>query len=329
MSTSKRHGLGDPRIGWMVLLDAWLRDEPTDPSEVLASIHAEAGWPPPPPIESREDCLQRWTETVTSTHPLRAAQDGHRLALAGDHRHVDGLGMLAALGRLAGEPLASDARGLAGRATRSLAVGGTARMLEIAFRPCARLAPTAAVRRPFDALASRTLAGRVRTADLVAAAAAAFAALAGGHRQVSIAVGVSTDPRATTPFADHSGYLRITGAQHLDAGEIADALRSAPVDPGSSGSPGLLARVATSVAAPRLGSSLLVSHLGTIATERVEGLAFYPVSGGTSGVSMGAATLLRPDGAANTTLTLRARGSEHADGGLRRLLEATINELNV
>ena len=69
--------------------------------------------------------------------------------------------------------------------------------------------------------------------------------------------------------------------------------------------------------APRLGSTLLVSHLGDVTCPGVAALAFAPVTGGGSGVSLGA---VGHDGA--TTLSLRARGRTHDADDLAELLEA-------
>ena len=82
-------------------------------------------------------------------------------------------------------------------------------------------------------------------------------------------------------------------------------------------------KVAQRLVAPRLGSTLLVSHLGTIdAPEEVSELAFYPVTGGGSGLALGAATTRE-----RTTLTLRARASQHDDEGLQRLLALVVGML--
>ena len=74
-------------------------------------------------------------------------------------------------------------------------------------------------------------------------------------------------------------------------------------------------RVATRLLSRRLGSTLLVSHLGALHVPGAVGAAFHPVSGGGSGVSLGAVAL---DDA--TTLTLRARGRQHGRAELAALL---------
>ena len=72
----------------------------------------------------------------------------------------------------------------------------------------------------------------------------------------------------------------------------------------------------------RLGSTLLVSHLGEVTAEGVTGLAFHPVTAGGSGVSLGAVTLH-----GSTTVTLRARAAQWDRAGLERLLAEIVAEL--
>jgi len=74
--------------------------------------------------------------------------------------------------------------------------------------------------------------------------------------------------------------------------------------------------------AVRLGSTLLVSHLGDVTTSAAARLAFYPVTAGGTGLSLGAVT---HDG--TTTLTLRGRGSAWDPAGLEALLAAVVDAL--
>jgi hypothetical protein len=113
----------------------------------------------------------------------------------------------------------------------------------------------------------------------------------------------------------------------MSAEQVRTALAAAPVQPGGgSGRRGPMGRAlgaAARLAAPRLGSTLLVSHLGTVtADDRLTGAAFYPVTGGGSGLSLGAATVR-----GTTTLTLRARAAQHDDDALQQLLERVVAQL--
>jgi len=84
------------------------------------------------------------------------------------------------------------------------------------------------------------------------------------------------------------------------------------------------ARAALRLAAPRLGSTLLVSHLGALdAPSSVENASFYPVSGGGSGLALGAATLH-----GSTTITLRGRAGQHDGEGLQELLALVVGALS-
>ena len=73
----------------------------------------------------------------------------------------------------------------------------------------------------------------------------------------------------------------------------------------------------------RLGSTVLVSHLGRVTAPGVERLAFYPVTGGGSGLSLGVV-----GHGARTTLTLRARGRRHDTEGLQAILEPLCAQLS-
>ena len=71
--------------------------------------------------------------------------------------------------------------------------------------------------------------------------------------------------------------------------------------------------------APRLGSTLLVSHLGAVTAPAASELAFYPVTAGGTGVSAG---LLTHGG--GTTLTLRARARQWDEAALGGLLDDAL-----
>jgi len=143
--------------------------------------------------------------------------------------------------------------------------------------------------------------------------------IAHGERddRIAVAVGASIRPGAQARPEDASAYLRLRRAERLDADAVEAVLRSRPAEPPAPavGGSGAVARV-PGWFSRRLGSTLLVSHLGELRARRLDAVEFYPVSGGRSGVSLGAATV-----GGRTTLTLRARGGEHTAEQLGRLLD--------
>jgi hypothetical protein len=147
-------------------------------------------------------------------------------------------------------------------------------------------------------------------------------------RRVSVSLGVSTTGGSSPDLADHSGFLRLRGVDRLSLEELREALARAPLEAGGGNAsyrPVVVAAAgaAQRLAGSRLGSTLLVSHLGTIdAPDRLRELAFYPVTGGGSGLSLGAATV-----GGRTTLALRARASRHDDEGLQELLALVVEML--
>jgi hypothetical protein len=145
---------------------------------------------------------------------------------------------------------------------------------------------------------------------------------------VSVAVGASGRVRAPGEEpADDSVLLRLRDLEGRSQEEVAALLRAAVPEPSpqqAGGSRVLAAALGLGmrVLAPRLGSTLLVSHLGEVTAPAVERLTFHPVTAGGSGISLGAV-----GHAGSTTLTLRARARRWDDDGLEQLLEAIIHRL--
>ena len=193
------------------------------------------------------------------------------MVLAARHDALDGLAMLTAAGRLLGCDLRSSARGVGtGRAGATGAM--VARGWEVVARPPARVAPSGDPA-PGDSFALTCVAAAPRTADLVRAGARAVVAWNRAHRapaqRVTVAVGVSTVGATSPALADRSAFLRLRGVEELELDDIRDLLARAPVQPGGSGgamSPvvAAVANIAVRLVAPRLGSTLLVSHLGAV-----------------------------------------------------------------
>lgn len=335
-STSTRHGLGDPRIPWVVLLDVGLTVPPPDREALvreLTGLAREAGWPSPSAtaVSGRAPGQGLAQFVADSPDALRVRVDAASIVLASRHDALDGLGMLTALGRLLGAPVRSSARGVApaGRARRGVVLQ---RVAEVALRPQAVVARSTSRAQSGDVFAATSVEGTPRTADLVRAGARAVSRWNRDHarpvRPISVAIGVSTVAGDAGELADRSGYLRLRDAGTMSRSQIKDLIARAPLQPGGGGTrrpPGLAVatELALRMAAPRLGSTLLVSHLGVLeAPVSVRDAAFYPVTGGGSGLSLGATTLRN-----HTTLTLRARASRHDDEGLQALLALVVDEL--
>ncbi|MCG8151542.1 hypothetical protein GUY44_13705 [Pimelobacter simplex] len=192
-----------------------------------------------------------------------------------------------------------------------------------------------------DVLVSATLPGSHRTAELVHAAARAVVRHQEERgrpaRHVAIAIGATRDPRPDAPpdhdegrIEDRSVLLRLRDVERLDLDAIRAAIRTAPLQTPPAPaerrpwSPAL-DRATTAglrLLGPRLGSTLLVSHLGEVTAPAVERLAFHPVTAGGTGLSLGAAGL-----GGRTVLTLRGRAATWNDDGLEQLLEAVISLL--
>ena len=330
-----RHGLGDPRIPWVVLLD--VATTPPAAAAVrpaLAGLAHDAGWPAPGDdavlTGDRRELLRLLA--AGGSDPLRLGVHDHGVVVPGRPDAPAGLPLPTAAGRPLGHELRSPARGGGPDRTTPTTRALLTRAWEVAARPPARVAGSGHGPGGADAFARAEVAGSPRTPDLVHAGAQALQAWNTARhvpaRRVSVAVGVSTVGGSSTALADHSGFVRLRDVERMDLDQIRQRLAAAPLQPGGGGSagPGLVGRLAgpaVRLAAPRLGSTLLVSHLGSVsAPEDVGDLAFHPVTGGGSGLSLGAASLH-----GRTTLTLRARGAAHDDEGLQGLLALVVERL--
>lgn len=346
MSDGERPWVADPSIGWRILLTAELVEPPShdDLQRAWRELAAEQGWSAPPGLRRAADPASlRRDLTGHDPAPLVIGAAGDAVVLSAHHSALDGLALLTALSRLGAGPVTSGARGVAGREPAGSAAATIARRLaEAAFRPPARLTTPAPVEaRSGDTLVEASYDGTFPTADLVHAAARAVVAheAARGRvaRRVAVAIGAGRGTAAVEGglpddrrLRDRSALLRLRDVDLLDRGEVADALRAAPLQPPPV--PGrarpwtpLVARAAATglrVLGPRLGSTLLISHLGAVTAPGVRRLSFHPVTAGGTGLSLGA---VAADG--RTTLTLRGRAGSWDDDGLEQLLEAVISLL--
>ncbi len=181
--------------------------------------------------------------------------------------------------------------------------------------------------------ATRTVERPVNTAALAHAAVRSISAHnastgVGGGR-VALAVGVSMVGGGRPRIGDDSAFLRLTEAQRLDLDALGRALETAPLQVGGTARSdaarraGGLIRWASRALSSRLGSTVLVSHLGRVEAEGLTEMAFYPLAGTGSGLSVGAATVGQ-----RTTLTARAPGPTYATSDLEGLLDAIAASLS-
>ncbi|WP_183092857.1 hypothetical protein [Nocardioides stalactiti] len=329
--------VADPSIGWRILLTASLPHPPavatvTGHLEALAASH---GWPSPPVRTAADPAALRRALTAADPAPVVVGIAGSDLVVSAHHAAVDGLGLLRVLDGLGLAPVRSTARGVGERPAEHGLLGTIARRLgEAAVSPPARPRPStrgetpSATRAEGDVLCDLEVAGTYRTAAVVHAAVRAVVdheeGLGRAARHVAVAVGVTRDPDPDSPIADRSALLRLRDVEGLTRLDIERALRTAPVQapPGGgtrrpwSGAVGRVSAVGMRVLGPRLGSTLLVSHLGEVSAPHVDRLAFHPVTAGGSGLSLGVV-----GDRGRTVLGLRARASAWDADGLERLLE--------
>ncbi|MQW76406.1 hypothetical protein GHK92_11005 [Nocardioides sp. dk4132] len=338
--------IADPRIRWRILLTARLA-APLGPSEAdrlgerLQDLVSRHGWPDERP-PARQVAMER-ADDVDALRARLAEEDGtpvvvgmagQHLVVSAHHAWVDGLGLLDVLAEVTGTDVSSGARGVSGRPRAGGFLGAAVRRLgEVAFTPPARLALPGVAPAGGDAFAVASVPGHHGTARLVHAASAGLVhhnrAAGRRTRHVAIAIGAArreeTAPGTPRRIADRSELLRLRGVEDLDLAAIERLVREAPTQPpveagGSAG--GRVVETALRVLAPRLGSSLLVSHLGQVQAPGVDDLAFHPVTAGGTGLSLGAVGI-----GERTVLGLRGRRSEWDDASLTALLQTLTASL--
>lgn len=315
------HWGADPSIAWRILLTARLAAPPTadELAERQAGLHAAQGWSAPPPVAVGDPAALRRDLAEVRDLPVLVGLAGDRLVVSAFHAYVDGLGLLEVLAALTGTDVSTSARGLDERAAEG--AGPLSRLREVLLAPPATVSPPDVVPTEGDAYAATTVPGRVRTSDLVHAGAAGV--LAHNHdagrrsRHVTVAVGAGRPAPEGERLRNRSELLRLRDVELLSRSEVAEALRTTPLSSagGSGTGGGRLSAVALRALAPRLGSTLLVSHLGDVTAAAATDLAFYPVTAGGSGLSLGAVGL-----GGRTVLTLRGRASVWDEAGLADLL---------
>ncbi|NPC95323.1 hypothetical protein [Nocardioides sp. zg-DK7169] len=339
--------IADPRIRWRILLTARL-DAPLGPDDAhrvgerLQALAARHGWPDERPADQR--CSVERADDLGALRAHLAEEDrtpvvvglaGEHLVVSAHHAHVDGLGLLDVLAEVTGSEVSSGARGVTGRPRAGGFLGSAARRLgEVALAPPARVALPGVAPAAGDAFAVVSVPGHHGTARLVHAATVGLVRhnrLARRRtRHVAVAIGAArreeTPPGTPRRIEDRSELLRLRDVEDLDLAAVERLVREAPTQPpveagGAAG--GRVVETALRVLAPRLGSSLLVSHLGRVQAPGVAGLAFHPVTAGGTGLSLGAVGI-----GDRTVLGLRARRSEWDDASLAALLDTLVAALD-
>lgn len=324
---------GDSSITWSIGIRAQLT-QPVPAAELRDRWHALARTYPHlgtvGEVESRADDTtleQLLSERFTGGRVLRIAADRHRLVVVAEHTAVDGLGLLAVLAALTASDVRSLAQGLGARRAKPFAIAGAMRLWEAIVAPPTAVSASG-VRDGPEVVATSTLQRQLRTAAVVAAVGRAVAGWNTARDQpgqrLTIAVGATRASRAIPTPDDDSSYLRIRNVEALSEADIARALRTAAPEPRTAEGVRVSGALANVVAwlSRRLGSTVLVSHLGQVEGDAVRSLEFYPVTGGRSGVSVGAASV-----GDQTTITMRARGGEHTPADLGDLLGQVVDEL--
>jgi len=325
--------VADPGIGWRILLTAYL-PEPPDPGAVLGrltELFAQQAWEGTTEVRRDDDVDVLRARLIDSPAPVLVGIAGSALVVSAHHASVDGLGLLDVLAHVTGRSVTSSARGVGDRATRGgLARTATRRLAEAAFRPPAVVsAPEGAVGSG-DAFAELTVPGSWRTAAVVTAAVQGILrhndATGRDTRHLTVAVGAGRPrPDDDDRIANRSALVRLTDLEDATTREVEERLRTASLEAAPTSSRPTTARLMAGgirLLSRRLGSTLLVSHLGEVTAEGTSGLAFHPVTAGGTGLSLGAVGLRDA-----TTLTLRARAGQWDRPGLDGLLSEIAAEL--
>ena len=318
---------GDPSIAWRILLTA-VPAAPLTPGvlgERVAALHRAQGWPAPPPVAMGDAATLRRGLAEIRDVPLVVGLAGDQVVVSAFHAYVDGLGLLDVLAALVDAPVTSSARGVAERPGDGSVTG---RLGEVLFAPPAKVAVRPVPGTGGDAYAVTAVPGRVRTSALVHAAVGAVVAhntdAGRPSRHVTVGVGAGRPAAEGELLRNRSELLRLRDLEGLSLPEVEALLRTAPLSGagGAGAGGGRLTAVALGALAPRLGSTLLVSHLGDVGSAAVADLAFYPVTAGGSGLSLGAV-----GHGGSTVLTLRARASAWDTAGLSALLDRVAGRL--
>ncbi|MPZ00202.1 MAG: hypothetical protein GEU97_19895 [Actinophytocola sp.] len=332
MTDSLAHA-GDTSVSWSIVLQARLT-HPAEPDKVaqrlVATVVEHPHLGPAPDVTPVTEATLGAVRTVladTPYHPgdplvrVAVGESEPLLLLAAHHSAVDGLGLLALLGRALDVPVGSSVTGLSADVAATSFPRAAARVLaDAVLRPIARIVPgvmpdigVGTASTVDDTVGGDTLVAvrtreiGLRTPTLTAAVARAVAdwnrsRRAGGR--IVAGIGASRRAGGVVEPVDASAYLRLSIGRDDDAEDIGAALACAAIEPDLSATS--LARAAHRLARPltdRIAVTFLVSNVGSVTTAgQVTELAFFPIARGTTGVAFGAVTT-----AGTTTVTMRTR----------------------
>ena len=271
------------------------------------------------------------TTPYDATAPLvRVGVQESTVLVGAHHGAVDGLGLLALLGAAVGQPVLSNARGLAGRpAARSFAVSAVQRVGEAVFRPPVRfrVEPAGGSGPAGEVLLAAELPRvAVDTAALTAAAAQVLCwwnGAAAGAGRIVAAVGASRRSGVALDPDNQAAFLRLRLPSDPDRAGVRALLDGYAPEPDFPPSRNPVLRLGTRVLANRLGSSFLASNLGVVGPDTLRGVSFHPQPAGPAGIAFGAASTVR-----STTVTVRARRRDFSDAAAQRLLDRLVTVLS-
>ncbi|HEX3316748.1 MAG TPA: hypothetical protein VHR88_01940 [Solirubrobacteraceae bacterium] len=334
---------GQPDAAWSVVLEAGMSD-PLEADLVDERLAACASAVPElgPPARARAiravklpAVRSAFADTPYADRgpALRVALTTERPAvvlIAGHHGALDGLGLVALLGSILAAPITSSVRGLGPAPAapwRPRAI--LARLAEVVLAPPARVVPARHHYRSTgdQLLAATTPALAGGTATLVGAALRAVRgwnrARGGDTRRPVVAIGASRRDGTSPRLGHEAAWLRLALAADDDAAVRLALERAMPAPTGGGLPIPRVLRPLARRAAEQLGSTLLVSNLGSLqGPAELQSVAFFPKAYGRSGVALGAATV----GDAST-ITMRARARSFGREDLERLLAQVVREL--
>jgi hypothetical protein len=326
MNDSSPRWVADPSIRWRILLSADLDQPPTAAAlqAELDELGRRQGWPVGTVLRGDDPAALRAELAEVTDAPVAVGVSGRLVVISCHHAYVDGLGLLAVLGALTGTTVTSDARGVDNRpGAGSFVTALVRRLVEVVAAPPARVAGGRRSDQAGDVMVQLVLPIALGPADLVWAAATGIAehnraaGLTSRHTTIAVGAGRRGPEAESGTIADRSALIRLRDLEGLDRDEVRDLLRAAPLVPKDGQGPGggRAVLAVMRLLSRRLGSTLLVSHLGEVRGEGLTDLAFYPVTAGGTGLSLGA---VGSPGA--TSLTLRGRAADWSAESLTALL---------
>lgn len=354
---------GDPSVTWQVMTGATFATDAARPDvavlqQRLERVAERHRWPWTPEIEEHPDA----DEAALFARALERGEDSplalligrDEWVMCGHHRFIDGFGFLALLGVLLDEPLASAARGVGDREPPSRRRRWATTLLDA----LSALRPGAPAHTPTPTIVRRDLPTPVGAAGLAVATARALP-----HRRPTVTLGSSLrpgSPLGLDQVDDQSTWLRLRARDVRSVDAARAALRSVPpqragraargvrqaadapertshqtAHPGGrrAGIVGRLVRLGLRPLVrlgrwlqPRMGTTVLVSHVGTISAPRlIVSLTLHPTTGGREAIAVGAIAVAT-DAGPRTTIVVRS-SRRRPDGWVDALADRIVAEV--